>query len=236
MPFSQSTAARLLILFHFAVELFPKTSKLGQINIMAVQVDLPKVEPTKNAPAPKKSLESFMPTSWLEGGIATLDGAGRMLAVNEPLSSWLEKTPASLVGQSFWDAMGALSPDWKKSLAPVRESTAPFERLNLKLTAAHPQPVQWFTLEAARSAHNRFVRLSSTLPPLAELEEGLWDEHLRNDAARREMFVRLLRAEARLEGLTRRWPCVIFSQRPDFSLQFASPNIKELVAAGAIPG
>ena len=43
----------------------------------------------------------------------------------------------------------------------------------------------------------------------------------------------LLRAEARLEGLTRRWPCVIFSQRPDFSLQFASPNIKELTGLDA---
>ena len=70
-------------------------------------------------------------------------------------------------------------------------------------------------------------------PPLAELQEGIWDEHLRHDAARREMFIRLLRAEARLEGLTRRWPCVIFSQRPDFSLQFASPNIKELTGIDA---
>jgi signal transduction histidine kinase len=200
---------------------------------MDVQVDLPTVEPAKNAPAPKKSLESFMPRSWLEGGIALLDGTGRMLEINEPLSSWLEKAPGSLVGQSFWDTMGALSPEWKKSLAPVRESTAAFERLNLKLTAAHSHPAQWFTLEAARAAQNRFVRLSSTLPPLAELEEGIWDEHLRNDAARREMFVRLLRAEARLEGLTRRWPCVIFSQRPDFSLQFASPNIKELTGIDA---
>ena len=40
--------------------------------------------------------------------------------------------------------------------------------------------------------------------------------------------MRLLRAEAQLDGLMRRWPCVIFSQRPDFSLQFASPNIEEL--------
>ena len=46
--------------------------------------------------------------------------------------------------------------------------------------------------------------------------------------ARREMFMRLLRAEARLEGMTRRWPCVIFSQRPDFGVPFASPNIEEL--------
>jgi signal transduction histidine kinase len=29
------------------------------------------------------------------------------------------------------------------------------------------------------------------------------------------------------------WPCVIFSQRPDFSLQFATPNIKELTGLDA---
>ena len=174
-----------------------------------------------------------MPRIWLEGGIATLDAAGRMLAVNEPLSSWLEQPPGSLVGKSFWDTMAAVSPDWKKSLGPVRESAAPFERLNLKLASDHAHSAQWFTLESAACNQSRFVRLSSTLPPLAELEEGIWDEHLSNDAARREMFVRLLRAEARLDGLTRRWPCVIFSQRPDFSLQFASPNIKELTGIDA---
>jgi two-component system cell cycle sensor histidine kinase/response regulator CckA len=31
----------------------------------------------------------------------------------------------------------------------------------------------------------------------------------------------------------RRWPCVIFSQRPDFSLQFVSPNIEELTGISA---
>jgi signal transduction histidine kinase len=199
---------------------------------MSLQGELSKIESTGRA-APGKNLASFVPRSWLEGGIATLDDAGRMLEVNEPLGSWLEKTPGSLVGQSFWDTLGEISPDWKGAMAPVRESTAPFTRLNLKLSAPHPHPAQWFTLEAARAPGHQFVRLSSTLPPLSELEEAIWDEHLHNDAARREMFVRLLRAEARLEGLTRRWPCVIFSQRPDFSLQFASPNIKELTGIDA---
>ncbi|MGO8696637.1 MAG: ATP-binding protein [Limisphaerales bacterium] len=198
-----------------------------------MQVDLPKIESTKNTQATKKSLESFMPKSWLEGGIATLDASGRMLEVNEPLSNWLEKTPDGLIGQSFWDTMGELSADWKGLLDNLRASPAPFSRLNLKLPAPPPHPIQWFTLEAARSPQSQFIRLSSTLPPLSELEEGIWDEHLHNEAARREMFVRLLRAEARLEGLTRRWPCVIFSQRPDFSLQFASPNIKELTGIEA---
>jgi signal transduction histidine kinase len=198
-----------------------------------VQVDLHNVVPAADAPASSKSPESFLPRCWLEGGAATLDGAGLMLAVNEPLCIWLEKPAASLVGRSFWDTLGDLSPDWQAALARLRESAAPFERTDLKLAADAAHPSQWFTLEIGRAPQNAFARLSSMLPPLADLEEGIWDEHLRNDAARREMFVRLLRAEARLEGLTRRWPCVIFSQRPDFSLQFASPNIKELTGMDA---
>lgn len=236
MPSSSSALLRdrrKLPFFHFAIVLRANSFKLKPLRVTTVQVDLSKIESTQIAPATKKSLESFMPKSWLEGGIAMLDGSGRMLQVNEPLSNWLEKTPDGLIGESFWDTIGELSPDWKGLLDSLRESPAPFSRLNLKLPAPPPHPIQWFTLEAARSPQSLFIRLSSTLPPLSELEEGIWDEHLHNEAARREMFVRLLRAEARLEGLTRRWPCVIFSQRPDFSLQFASPNIKELTGIDA---
>ncbi len=187
-----------------------------------------------NAPASSKSPESFLPRCWLEGGAAVLDTAGLMLAVNEPLCIWLEKPAQSLVGISFWETLGELSLDWQHALARLRDSSAPFERINLKLEAEGAHSLQWFTLEIGRGPQNGYARLSSMLPPLADLEEGIWDEYLRNDAARREMFVRLLQAEARLEGLTRRWPCVIFTQRPDFSLQFASPNIRELTGMDAV--
>ena len=198
-----------------------------------MQVDFHNIAQTADASASNKSPECFLPRCWLEGGAATLDGSGQMLAVNEPLCVWLETSAPNLVGRSFWDTLGALSPDWQISLNRVRGGTAPFERISLKLAAEAPHPAQWFTLEIGRGPQNGFARLSSMLPPLADLEEGIWDEHLRNDAARRDMFVRLLRAEARLEGLTRRWPCVIFSQRPDFSLEFASPNIKEITGMDA---
>ena len=36
-----------------------------------------------------------------------------------------------------------------------------------------------------------------------------------------------------LEGLMRRLPCVVFSQRPDFSLEFVSPNIEGLTGISA---
>jgi signal transduction histidine kinase len=156
-----------------------------------------------------------------------------MLAANEPLCAWLEKPAESLAGRSFWETLGELFPDWQAALARLREGSAPFDRIQLKLASEGTHPPQWFALEIGRGPQNGFARLSSMLPPLAELEEGIWDDHLRNESARREMFVRLLRAEARLEGLTRRWPCVIFSQRPDFSLQFASPNIQELTGMDA---
>jgi signal transduction histidine kinase len=191
------------------------------------------VVPAADAPASKNSAETFLPRSWLEGGAAVFAGPGLILSVNESLCNWLEKPADALVGRSIWEILEGLSPHWHTPLARLRASAAPFERLDLKLASATAHAPQWFTIEIVRGPQNCFARLSSMLPPLADLEEGIWDEHLRNDAARREMFVRLLRAEARLDGLTRRWPCVIFSQRPDFSLQFASQNIKELTGMDA---
>jgi signal transduction histidine kinase len=165
--------------------------------------------------------------------MAILDATGCVLAVNERLSHWLERTQTGLIGQSFWETLGTISPDWKESLVQVSQSAPPFDRVNLRLACPDSQSSQWFILETARNQGSCFVRLSSVLPPLSELEESVWDEHMGNESARRETYMRLLRAEAQLDGLMRRWPCVIFSQRPDFSLQFVSPNIEELTGIAA---
>jgi PAS domain S-box-containing protein len=77
------------------------------------------------------------------------------------------------------------------------------------------------------------VRLNSTLPPLPELAEGVWDENMRSEGARRKMFVRLLRSEAQLDNLVNRWPGVIFSQRSDLSFHFVSPQIEDLTGVRA---
>lgn len=178
-------------------------------------------------------MERRTPQSWLEGGMAVLDAGGLVIEVNEPMANWLARARAELVGRSFREILGSLSPQWHETLTRVAETRAPFERLNLKLPANGHQPAQWFVLEMARSANSSFVHLNSTLPPLSELEEGVWDEHLSNDSARQEALIRLLRAESQLDRLMRRWPCVIFSQRPDFSMQFVSPNIEELTGVSA---
>lgn len=162
-----------------------------------------------------------------------LDSAGGILAVNETFSYWLERTQTELVGGILWEILGAISADWQQPLLQISQSAAPFERVDLKFSSSDSQSSQWFILETARREGSCFVRMNSILPPLAELEESVWDEILGSESARRESYVRMLRAEAQLDGLMRRWPCVIFSQRPDFSMQFVSPNIEELTGIPA---
>jgi PAS domain S-box-containing protein len=164
---------------------------------------------------------------WLEGGAAVLDHAGRVEDANEELSSWLELTPAQVVGLPFWEALGTAEPLWLEPLAKFRAADEQFARLSLPASGASAAS-HWFSLEIARSRSGSYVRLNSALPPLSELQEAAWDEHLGGGSAQREMYLRLVRAEAQLEGLLRRSPCVLISQRPDFSLDFASPNIQEL--------
>ena len=165
--------------------------------------------------------------------MAVLDASGRVLEANESLLNWLEKSAAELAGQPFWELLGAISKEWREPLERLNQSGAPFARLDLNFSAADTTSAQSFILETARHDGTCFVRLNSTLPPRTELAEGIWDEHLQNESARRDMFVRLLRAEAQLDRLMRQWPCVIFSQRPDFSMQFVSPNIAALTGISA---
>ncbi len=159
--------------------------------------------------------------------MAILVATGCVLSVNEPLSHWLERTQTDIIGQPFWSTLESISSQWKMSLGQISQSVSPFDRLNLKLDSPDSHSSQWFVLESARCQGNCFVRLNSILPPLSELQESVWNQHLGNESARRETYMRMLRAEAQLDGLMQRWPCVIFSQRPDFTLQFASPNIEQ---------
>jgi signal transduction histidine kinase len=192
-----------------------------------MRTDLQPSMPTMIGQDMATSPRSFMAQSWLEGGMAILDATGCIIAVNESLSHWLERPQTELIGQVFWDTLGLVSAQWKESLVQLSQSASPFDRLSLKIDSPDGQSSQWFILETARHQGSSFVRLNSILPPLAELQDSVWDEHLGNESARRETFMRLLRAEAQLDGLMRRWPCVIFSQRPDFTLQFVSPKIEE---------
>jgi signal transduction histidine kinase len=191
-----------------------------------VQAEAQKPEPSLSGA--EIAAPIFVPRSWLEGGMTVLDPTGKIAEINEAFTNWLERSAADLIGKSLWEVLGTICPAWKPMFHRILFRSAAFNRLELELTGSGTRRTQWFTLEAAHVAQGWFVRLNSTLPPLSELGEAAWDEYLQNESARRDMYMRLLRTEARLETLTQRWPCVVFSQRPDFSVQFASANIEQL--------
>jgi len=166
--------------------------------------------------------------NWLKGGLALLDASGRIAETNESLRDWLGQLGTPIAGESFWDLMSARCADWVGPLKALREGSATFSDLKLRLPGEEARSGQWFSLELARQKTGCFVRLNSILPPLVELGEGGWDENLRTGSAQREMVVRLLRAESQLQALMERWPGVIFSQRADFTFRFVSPKIESL--------
>ena len=167
-----------------------------------------------------------LPRGWLDGGLAVLDRHGRLQDVNPALADWFGVAREELVGKVLTDLLASIRPEWSE---PLRQFDAASRRFSqLRLSTDSNQPRQSFLLETAQNDAGWFIRFSSVLPSLNELAEGPWDEYLRSEAARRELFVRLLRAEARLHNLIHHWPGIIFSQRADFSFSFVSPQIEGL--------
>lgn len=168
---------------------------------------------------------------WLDSGRAVLDSAGRVQLLNTPFAAWLGRDRDEVTGQPLRAVLAGCYPEWEEPLRVLEFSAEPFDQLSL--SAGPPEARHWFNFELTRTDAAVQVRLSSTLPPMAELAESPWDEHLGSEAARREVFVRMLRAEARLHNLIAHWPGVVFSQRADFSFSFVSPKIEELTGVSA---
>ena len=180
---------------------------------------------------PPSSSVSTIATGWLEGGTAVLDSIGQVLDFNSALSSWLALGIGDCTGKSLWPLLAQRFPEWERPLNDFLQSAPVFGQLLLGATQSGTKA--WYYLETIRHSVGWVVRLNSTLPPLPELAEGVWDENMRSEGARRKMFVRLLRSEAQLDNLVNRWPGVIFSQRSDLSFHFVSPQIEDLTGVRA---
>lgn len=168
---------------------------------------------------------------WLDAGRAVLDAGGCVLSLNTPLAAWLGRSREDVLGLPFRELLAGCYPEWEEPLRVLEDSAEPFDQF--LLAAGREGARQWFNCEVTRALDTVQVRLSSTLPPVTELAEGPWDEHLTSEGARREVFVRMLRAEARLHNLITHWPGVVFSQRADFSFSFVSPKIEELTGVSS---
>jgi PAS domain S-box-containing protein len=181
------------------------------------------VEPT-SAAAP-------FPRPWLEAGQALLNPARQIHSLNDELAQWFGGRSSEFIGQAFDDVLTGLVPEWPAVAAAGWAAATPFARCPLHVSR-HGQSA-CYDVELVRHQAGWGVRMQSVLPPLAQLSETPWNAYLSDERAQRQMFIRLLRAEAQLGNLTQSWPGVIFSQRADFSFQFASPRIHDLTGLPA---
>jgi PAS domain S-box-containing protein len=177
-------------------------------------------EPGVRLPSRQEAL-----ATWLNAGAATLDENGAILSVNDELASWLGEKALDLVGQNFGEVLGRRDAACGKKFVELWQVGGPFAQGDVEAGSGATR--QWFGLETARTPNGGFIRLASQLPPLYELGESAWDAFLGSDVARRNMYVRLLRAEAQLDNWVNRWPGVMFSQRADFSFSFISRTVKD---------
>lgn len=170
---------------------------------------------------------AFRPGSgWLTGGLAVLDAEGRVVSVNEPLARWLDETPETLIGREWLAVLAHKCPDWEPGVRAWIESESQFRTTDLP---GHPdQPDGWIRLTGGRGPGGLFAHIESTVPPRPRLEEESWPTAGRGGEANQRLRLRLLQAEAQVDNLMRRWPGVIFNQRSDMSLHYASPRLEEL--------
>jgi PAS domain S-box-containing protein len=178
------------------------------------------MEPTPETPPDRPR------SDWLTGGLAILDEHGRILSVNEPLSRWLGETPGELSGRDWVAVLAKKSPEWETAVGSWTRSESEFRTQDLP---GHPdQPDGWLRLTGGRAPGGIFAHIESIVPPLPRLEEDSWPQGGPGDEATQQLRLRLLKAEAEVDNLMRRWPGVIFNQRSDMSFHYASPRLEEL--------
>ena len=173
---------------------------------------------------------SVPPAIWLSGGIAVVDGDGKIVSANDSLANWLGALPAELAGRSLPGLIGERHAPWGEQIKDLLARPAAFDRM--ELAATRNDLTERLSVELCCHGPTRFVRMESGVPPARDLE-ALFPEDCWGRVAIHHSFQRMLRAEAQLENLPHRWPGIIFSQRPDFSFAFISPRIEELTGVSA---
>jgi len=192
-------------------------------------------------PIPTKEKEEVVKTtpqgglslSWLDQGWCVLGTNGCVKEIDEPLLHWLDLSQREVVGANFVELLKNVCAEWEETVRETLNASETFAKIDLKKPSGNGGAIQTYHLERTRCPSEIVVRICSIVPPATDLVESSWDTFMNSESARRQMFVRLIRAESQLSALMSRWPGVIFSQRPDCSFSFISPRIEEFTGVPA---
>ncbi len=164
------------------------------------------------------------PMSWLSGGMLVLDASGKVEEANECILQWLAKTFSQIIHNQVLTLLDERNPSLSSSVGALLDRSSFFQKAEISTRLDGVE--ERFGIELTRVGAGMVLRLESLLP--SSLDEVGWLDGSGSIEMRRELGLRLWRAEARLENLVNRWPGVIFSQRADFALTSVSSRITEL--------
>lgn len=165
-------------------------------------------------------------TPWLDSGLAVLDNHQAVVLLSPDLAAWLGSSAADANGRAISDLLRGRLPEALPVLDKFHAGSNPWMEQTICADAGGSKT--WMRVEAARNPAGTFLRLSSVLPPANEMAESGWQDQGCSPASQAQLFIRLVRSEAQLQNLLRRWPGVIFSQRADFTFAYVSPRVEAL--------
>lgn len=160
---------------------------------------------------------------WLDAGVLCVDQEGIIVSANPELLEWAECP--RVIGRSFVDLAASLREGWRAVLQGLFESEEIFEKKEFLLD---PQALNgMFQVERTRVGTFQQFRICNIVST-GYTSDLFGHEEFPDRPGTRAILARVLRAEAHLESLGRRWPGVIFSQRADFTFGFVSEKIEHL--------
>jgi signal transduction histidine kinase len=148
-----------------------------------------------------------------------LDSKGDILTHSQSLVSVLGSQVDPLVGHNFYQLLEPRFPEDAGNLKRAIDAKTPTWRSSEKNRIA---------AEMLWDADRCFITLSLAAADKSKYE-GSVKEILEDPSKITQLFLRVQRSESRLDSYMRHFPGVFFNQRTDFSFQFLSQNLKNLL-------
>ncbi len=159
-----------------------------------------------------------------------LDSHGCIFEFHENLIDILSIPKHRLIDQNLGDVLERLYPNWGERFQTLFNSGKSHFILDAsssgnKSTTSPPFHLEFQLIEQGDRV---FITLSK-IETSGDLFDGSIKDLLDDPTRISQLFLRLQRAESRLESYMHHFPGVFFYQRSDFSFQYISPNFERLL-------